>query len=72
MSEFISGHYQLRVGYTTSDGSRTVEYLMERADKQEQLDKVISKIKEEMTRYECTDLNIKIKYIDLSGITLDI
>jgi len=66
MSEFISGNYQLRVGYTTTDGSRTVEYLMERAREQKELDEAISKIKEELVKYECTDININIKYIDLN------
>lgn len=66
MSEFISGNYQLRVGYTTTDGSRTVEYLMERAKEQKELDEAISKIKEELVKYECTDININIKYIDLN------
>lgn len=64
MSEFVSGHYQLRVGYTTSDGSRTVEYLMEKAEEQYDLDKVIARIKGEMKKYDCIDLEIKIKYID--------
>ncbi len=70
MSEFISGHYQLRVGYTTTDGSRTVEYLMERAEEQEELDDAISKIKEKLVKYECTDVNINIKLVSTSGLLI--